>query len=324
MTIMGYRVGALLRGTGREVLEDGVPTLAAQTAYYFFFSLFPLLLFLTPLVGVFAEPAAVMRWVNLQLASMVGAEAFIPIRAAIESVVLAENAPGLVSTGALLAAWSGSNIFGALMGALNKAYDVEEERTWWARQLVRLGMFLLAAVILMIATIVMLGGEDVARWLGVELGLGGSAVRAWTVVQFPLAFLFLVALAFMLFYFLPNVRQQDWRAVLVAAVATTLLWVVATLLFRVYVQNFASFNKTYGTIGGIIALLTWMYYSMFVVLAGGELASELQHGTGSTKPARGAVYHGRVVSMAGPDTTSRDRSHRINPPKHEDEPRKTV
>ncbi|MBA3890975.1 MAG: YihY/virulence factor BrkB family protein [Gemmatimonadaceae bacterium] len=316
MIIKGYDVWALLKGTGREILDDNVPSLAAQTAYYFFFSLFPLLLFLTPLIAVVADADSVMGWVNTQLAAMVGAEAFIPLRAAIESVVFDENAPGLISMGALLAAWSGSLIFGALMTALNTAYDVEEERPFVRKQLVRLAMFLVAAVIVVLATIVLLGGEDIARFVGSLLGLQDTGIRMWNLIQFPLAFAFLVALAFMVFYFLPNVKQS-WRAVLVAAVVTTVLWILATLLFRLYVQNFANFNRTYGAIGGIIALLTWMYLSMFVVLCGGELASELQHGTGATRPVQGVIYHGRVVSMAGPDTSSINRSHRINPPKHE-------
>ena len=90
----------------------------------------------------------------------------------------------------------------------------------------------------------------------------------------------------MLFKLLPNV-QQRWSHVIIASTITTLLWIVATLIFRLYVQHFGSYNKTYGTIGGVIILLTWMYYSMFVVLVGGELASELHHGTGATEPHEG-------------------------------------
>jgi membrane protein len=303
MVIGGYRVGPLLRATGREILDDRVPTLAAQTAYYFFFSLFPLLLFLTPLVGLVADERTIMHFVETQLAAMVGPQAFAPVRAAIESAVFAESAPGIMSMGALLAAWSGSNIFGSLMAALNTAYDVTEERPWWKQQLVRLAMFLVAALTLLVATVVMLGGEDVARWLATNLGMRGTGQRVWSVAQFPLAFAFIVALAFLVFYFLPNVRQ-DWRKVLVAALVTTVLWLAATLLFRVYVQNFASFNRTYGTIGGIIALLTWMYYSMFVLLSGGELASELAHGTGAVRPLDGAVYRGRIVTDRPPGRPS--------------------
>jgi membrane protein len=247
------------------------------------------------------------------LATTVGPEAFVPIRAAIESVVFSESAPGIMSLGALLAAWSGSNIFGALTTALNTAYDVTDERPWWRKQLVRLGMFIVASVILVVATIVMLGGEDVARWIGSRLGIGATGVTIWNLIQFPLAFVVLVVLAFLVFYILPNVKQ-NWRAVLVAAIATTLVWIAATMLFRLYVQNFASYNRTYGTIGGIIALLTWMYLSMFVVLSGGELASELEHGTGAMEPTTGAVYLGRVVASDGPGRSSVERSYHTNPP----------
>ena len=106
----------------------------------------------------------------------------------------------------------------------------------------------------------------------------------------------------MVYYFLPNVKQ-DWRKVLIASTVMTVLWIAATLVFRLYVQYFPP-NPTYGFIGGVIILLTWMYYSMFVVLAGGELAAELQHGTGAVEAETGAVYHGRIVSDAPPDASS--------------------
>lgn len=303
MVIKGYDVASLLRSTGREIVRDRVPSLAAQTAYYFFFSLFPLLLFATPLIGLVADERAVLDFVQTRLAATVGPEAFIPLRAAIEGVVFSEGAPGLISTGALLAIWSGSNIFGALMEALNRAYDVTDERPWWKKQVVRVGMFLIAMLVVLAATVVMLGGEDVARYVGGLLGLPRSTVTLWNAVQFPLAFAFLVLLGFLTFYILPNVRQ-DWGPVLVAAVVTSVLWVLATLLFRVYVQNFASFNRTYGTIGGVIALLAWMYYTMLVVISGGELAAELAHGTAAVKPLKGVIFHGRVVSSGGPSQSS--------------------
>src|SRR5205085_4204838 len=119
-----------------------------------------------------------------------------------------------------------------------------------------------------------------ARWAGEALHLGAAGVSAWLVIQTVLAILLVVGLCVAIFKLLPNVSQRWWH-VFIAAVITTLLWVVATLLFRVYVQSFGSFNKTYGTIGAVIALLSWMYYSMFVLLSGGELASELHHGTGA-------------------------------------------
>ena len=120
------------------------------------------------------------------------------------------------------------------------------------------------------------------------------------------AVLLLIAQGALLFKLLPNVSQR-WSTVFVASVATTALWIVATLLFRLYVQHFGAYNKTYGTIGGVIALLTWMYYSMFVLLSGGELASEMHHGSGAVAPERGAVYHGRIVSEGAADRPSMSR-----------------
>jgi membrane protein len=302
MVIKGYNVGSLLKRTGKEILADGVPTLAAQTAYYFFFSLFPLLLFLTPLLSIVGERDQVMQFVMWQLQSLVKGDAVKPLAEAIHNVVYSENAPGLMSVGALLAAWSGSNIFGSLMTSLNTAYDVEDNRPWWKRQVLRLFVFVVAAVIMILATVTILAGEDIIDRVGMWIGIGHTGRLIWKVIQFPLAFSFLVGLGFMVYYFLPNVKQ-DWRKVIVASAIMTVLWILATLAFRMYVQYFPP-NPTYGFIGGIILLLTWMYYSMFVVLAGGEFAAELEHGTGAVEAETGAVYHGRIVSDSPPDASS--------------------
>jgi membrane protein len=309
MVIKGYNVGTLLKRTGKEVLADGVPTLAAQTAYYFFFSLFPLLLFLTPLLSVIGEREQVMGFIMTQLRSLVQGDAVKPFAEAIANIVYAENAPGVMSIGALLAAWSGSNIFGSLMSALNTAYDVEEDRPWWKRQLLRLGVFIVAAIIMILATVAMLGGEDIIDRVGGLIGLGHTGRFVWKIIQFPLAFAFLIALGTLIYYFLPNAKQ-DLKKVVVASAVMTLLWVIATLAFRVYIQYFPP-NPTYGIIGGVIILLTWMYYSMFVVLSGGELAAELHHGTGKGEAEAGAVYHGRIVSDSPPDASSAARTRQM-------------
>jgi membrane protein len=306
MVIRGYNVGTLLQRTGKEILADGIPTLAAQTAYYFFFSLFPLLLFVTPLLSLVGGRDQVMNFALAQLGSLVEGDSIKPIADAIRSAVYAENAPGLMSIGALLAAWSGSNIFGSLMTALNTAYDVEETRRWWKRQLLRLGVFIVAAIIMTLATVTILAGEDIIDRVGMFLGLGHTGRLVWKLIQFPLAFAFLIALGSIIYYFLPNLKQ-DWRKVLVASTIMTILWAVATLGFRLYLQYFPP-NPAYGLIGGVIILLTWMYYSMFVVLSGGELAAELHHGTGKAEAESGAVYHGRIVSDAPPDTSSATRT----------------
>jgi membrane protein len=305
MVIKGYRVGPLIKKTFREIGEDSVSTLAASAAYNFFFSLFPLLLFLAPLLSLAGDPQKMVGFLMGQLTSVMPADQVTAFRPILEKVVFAPSAPGLMSVGLLLAAWSGSNIFGTLMGALNTAYDVQESRSWIKQQAFRLLTFAVSAIIMVLSTIIFLEGEAVANWIGGLLDLGAATILVWKIVQYPLAIAGLVGLAFMIFYLLPNVKQHKGYA-LVGALVTTLLWILATLLFRLYVSHFPP-NPAYGLIGGVIILLTWMYYTMFVVLVGGELASELQHGTGAIAPDKGAVYVGRIVTASGPGSPSVER-----------------
>ena len=306
MIIKGFNVVPLVKKTVKEIWEDRIPSLAAETAYYFFFSLFPLLLFLTPLLGLVGNGQELMESLLLRLSSTLPADALSLLRKTLTEIIKSSGNAGIMSIGALLAGWSGSNIFGSLMDALNVAYDVTENRPWWKRQAIRLACLVLSGTIMLTATAVLVDGERIAGWAGEALHLGVLGVTAWMVIQTILALVLLVALCVTILKLLPCVSQR-WSHIIVVSVITTLLWVVATLLFRLYVQNFGSFNKTYGTIGGVIALLSWMYYTMFVVLSGGELASELHHGTGAVDPRSGAIYLGRIVSQEGPGTASMEK-----------------
>jgi membrane protein len=309
MIIKGYNVVPLLKQTAKEVGDDRIPALAAQTAYYFFFSLFPLLLFLTPLLGLIGNGQELMQSLLGRLSTTMPADTLSLVRRVLGEIITSSGGAGIMSVGVVLAGWSGSNIFGALMDALNVAYDVSETRSWWKRQLLRIGVLLIAGGIMILATAIFLDGERIARWVGNLLQLGDAAVAAWGVMQVVVAVALLVALGAIVYKLLPNV-QQRWSHVVVCSVITTALWIAATLVFRFYVQHFGSYNKTYGTIGAVIMLLTWMYYSMFVVLVGGELAAELHHGTGAIDPTKGAIYLGRIVSESGPGRPSLDKGRR--------------
>jgi membrane protein len=312
MEIRGYRVKPLLKKTGQEILDDNVLGLAAQTAYYFFFSLFPLLLFTTPLIGVFGDPQSIMDWVTRQADQVVPPDALGLVRGVVDDVVLSENAPGLISIGLVLAAWTGSNVFNNLIFALNRAYDVEESRPWWKQRLVALAAVVASGFFLLIAATIMLAGPEIIDAI-ISMMPGLERTRTvWLVVQYPIAFLLLVGMMWLIYYFLPNLRQSKTQVLVGALIAST-LWVLVTLAFRAYVVNFASYNKTYGTIGAVIILLTWMYLTMLVILAGGELNSELHHGTGATRPRRNAVYEGRVVTTRDPGRVSTDRVERVEP-----------
>lgn len=303
MTVLGYRVAPLAKQVGREVMKDNVLGLAAQTAYYFFLSLFPLLLFLAPMLGVFGNKERTFTMVLDQARGAVPADAFGIVEQVVRDVVLAPGAPGVMSVGALLALWAGSNIFSALMDALNTAYGVKETRPFWKRKLIAAACVVGAGGVLVSATIILVAGGDIVDAVADRIGLGAAGRTLWKVAPPVFALAALVAIAWVIYYFLPNVKQNR-RQVLAGAAVATALWILVTLAFRFYVQNFGSYNKTYGAIASVIVLLTWMYLSMLVVLIGGELNSEIHAGTGALVPRRGATLFGdRVATSAGRAST---------------------
>jgi membrane protein len=312
MVVKGYRVGPLLKKTGQEILDDNVLGLAAQTAYYFFFSLFPLFLFTAPLLSVLGDERVVFEWIISRVDRAIPASAIELVRGVVADVVFSESAPGLMSAGILLAVWAGSNVFGSLTHALNRAYDVEESRPWWRRKLMAIACVLASGICLGLATATLLAGTQIATWLRDNTSIGPTFESIWWILQYPLAFSMLVAMLFMTYYFLPNLKQHKGQ-VLVGAAAAALLWLLATLAFRAYVTNFGSYNKTYGTIGGVIVLLTWMYLTMLAILTGGELNAELHHGTGALDPRGGVIYAGRLVNATEPSRASTDRIDPVQP-----------
>ena len=312
MVLLGYRVGSVAKRTIKETLDDNLPGLSAQTAYYFFFSLFPLLLFVAPLLSLIGNKRDTFRLLESQLQQVMPSEGWAVIGSVIKDVVFAKNAPGLMSVGALLAIWSGSNIFSALIDALNTAYDVQDTRPWWKKKVIAVASVIGIGFVILVSTVMILAGDRITNWVADRLALEAGTRMLVSVVQIPIAFALLVTIAALSYYFLPNIRQSK-KQVLVGAVFTTVGWTIVTLALRLYVENFANYNATYGAIGGVIVLLTWMYFSMLVFLIGGEINSELHHGTGAVAPRAGLLYGSRIETAAAAGVPSLDRIERIEP-----------
>jgi membrane protein len=306
MVIKGYHVGQLLKEAGKAIWADNILTLAAAVAYNFFFSIFPLLLFAAPLLGLVGNKQVLFNWILQQLSTTVPPAAYAMLAGVARDVVFAPSAPGLVSIGALLTAYSASNIFGSLMGALNIAYHVKNDRrAWWRQRLIQLGMVVVAGGLLAIAAAVMMAGPNIVGIVAHLTHLGGLTKWGWMILQYPLAFAFLVVAFWLIYYILPDFPQHKKQIVVGATIAAA-LWVIATTLFRLYVVHFTTFNKAYGTIGGVLLLLTWMYYSMLVVLAGGELNAELAKGTAEVAPLPKTEYD-KQVAAAQSERAAQDR-----------------
>ena len=164
-------------------------------------------------------------------------------------------------------------MFVALTDALNRAYDVEEDRSFVRKRSIALGVMVGFLVLFIGASLTLIAGPQIAG----ALQLGGAADLAWTILQWPLALLFVVLAFFLVYYALPNRDQSSCKATLFKASAIgALLWLVATAGFRFYIANFGSYGETYGFVGAILVLLLWMYITATVILVGGEVASEME------------------------------------------------
>lgn len=266
----------ILLRTKDEMNADHVSVVAAGVAFFGLLAIFPSIVALISIAGLILDPAAIESQIE-SIASVLPEDAAGILRDQARSVASgATGAAGLASLiGIALALYSASKGMKTLMEGMNIAYDEEESRGFIALNLVALVLTLF----LIFGLLVALGFTVVAPALLGSLGLSEAAQTAVTWGRWPvLAVLTILGLAVVNRYG-PSREDPRWRWVSVGAVAATVLWIAGSLAFSVYVRNFGSYNETYGTLGGVIILLTWLWLSAFVVLMGAELNSEIEHQT---------------------------------------------
>ena len=266
--------GELLKRTAKDANEDDCLGLAAQLAYYFFFALFPALLFVLAL----ASFLPLTRFVDQMVAALrpiAPGQVLEFLRQQLERISNADSG-GILTVGVLGAMWSSSAALVAIIGSLNRAYDIEEARPWWRVRLTAIALTLSLAVLGVASFSLIVMGPTILGHLAPRLGLGAAFEWAWTILQWPVAF-FLVSTAIGLIYHFAPDAEQEWEWVTPGAVAATVLWVVASLVFKLYVSNFADYNAMYGTAGAVMVVLLWFYMSALAILLGAEMNAEIEH-----------------------------------------------
>jgi membrane protein len=254
-----------------EFKADDISNQAAKVAYYFFLSLPPAVMAVFGLTGLFGGERT-GDWLTGRLTTSLPAEASALVTGFVRDVVHGE-APGPLSIGLLLALWAGSNVFTALEDTLNTAFGITAERPFIRKKAVAMGMLAACAVLFLAGSAVLLAGGGISG----ALGLGDVGRTVWGVLQWPLGFALITATFWLIYYVLPNKDQRDCRMTLLRASAVAaVLFVVASVAFRLYISNFGSYSATYGLLGTVIVLLLWMYVTSFVILLGGEIASEME------------------------------------------------
>jgi membrane protein len=277
-----------------EVQEDDVLGLAAELAYKFFLALFPFLIFLTALGG-FAADAFHVEDPTQRILDQIGGALPNDARSLVETqlnqVVESQN-PTLLTIGIVGAIWAASGGVQAMMKAMNRAYGVPERRQFWKRYLLAVSITLLAGTAMIVAFLVMVTAEVWGKDIADAIGAGGAFEAVITWGRWPVvALILLVAIAFV-YWAVPNI-ELPFRWVSPGAVAFTAVWLVASYLFALYVAHGASYNATYGTLGGVVALLLWFYITSIVLLMGAEVNAVLEK---RAQPA--GMAHRQAVSEA--------------------------
>jgi membrane protein len=257
-----------------ELGEDEIVDRAAALSYYFLFALFPALLFLTALLGMLPIPGLMERLMEYVAQALPGDAASV-IRKTLEEIVRGSRG-SLLSLGALTALWASSNGMGSMMTALNVAYDVEDARAWWKRRLVSIALTLGFSLFILGGLIIMVFGPRLGRAVADRLGLGDVFTTVWSVASVPVAMLFVLVGIALVYYLAPAV-QQRWRWVTPGSAVALVLWLAMSYGLRVYVTQFANYNATYGSIGGVILLMLWLYLTGLALLLGAEINAEIEH-----------------------------------------------
>jgi membrane protein len=261
--------------TIKEALADDVFDLAAQQAYYFFFALFPALLFVIGIASFFPLQSLTGDVVNMlgRFAPQMVTEI---IAQAMQSLGK-QNSGGVLTFGFLVTIWSMSTAMTAIVTTLNAAYGVTESRPWWKVRAIAVILTVGIAIFIVVSMFLVLAGPAFAEHLAGRFGLGPAFTWTWWVAQWPVVLAMTVTAIGLVYYFAPDV-EQDWVWITPGAVFATIAWLVISLALKFYYQIVPSAaNPTYGVIGGIMVLLLWFYASGIALLLGAEMNAEIEH-----------------------------------------------
>ena len=271
----GLTLKELARRTWSETNEDNVFGTAAELAYYFLLALFPMLIFLTSLVGFMP---GVQEHIMNGLARVAPRDAMRLVSETLNDISQ-HRSGGLISFGVLATLWAASSGVDAVMGSLNRAYDAREGRSYWKQRLVAIGLTVMLALLVIGGTILIMFGDKFSAALAELFGLGATFAILWGIVDYALGFAFLLFGISIIYYFGPNTKQR-WRWITPGTLFAGLSGIVVSLLFSLYLRFAPSYSATYGSLGAVIVLMLWLYLLGLVLLVGGEINSEIEHASG--------------------------------------------
>ena len=268
---------ATLKRTVKEFSEDNMTDWAAGLTYYGLLSLFPALIALVSIVGIFGDPQTTTQKITdiiTQIGPQSAAETF---SGPIKSITKSSGTAGiLLIVGILGALWSASAYVGAYMRASNVVWETPEGRPFWKARPLQMAITLALIVMMVLIALGLVLTGPIVEAVAKPLGIGSTAVTIWEIAKWPVLVVLFALMLSILNYAAPNVKQRSFKLITAGSLFALVVWVVASALFAFYVANFGSYNKTYGTLGGLISLLVWMWITNVAILLGNELNAEIE------------------------------------------------
>lgn len=293
----------VVRRTLREFLKDQCTDLAAALTYYAVLAMAPALLAVVSLLGLVSDPQQTIDQLLEIVAGVAPASALETIEPILTRLTEAPAAGFALVTGLVVALWSASGYVAAFSRGMNRVYEIDEGRPIWK---LRTALLLVTLVLVVIAVLVVAAAVlsgDVARSVGQVVGLSGTAVTVWNIAKWPVVVALVVVAIAILYHFTPNVRQPKFRWTSVGAVLALVVWLLASLGFGFYVASFSSYDRTYGSLTGVIVFLLWLWISNLTLLFGAELDAELERG----RQLQGGIEAERTIQLPPRDTRASEK-----------------
>jgi membrane protein len=272
----------LARRTIKGCVEDDVLNLAAELGYYFMFALFPALLCVVAIASFFPLQHFTDDVVQM-LGPVLPSAGLTIIKDQMLRLAEGKNG-GLLSLGVLAALWTTAVAMVGVIDALNRAYHIDERRPWWRVRMTAILLTIAMAFFIVISFTLVVAGPQLADKLANSFGLGEAFSMTWKVAQWPIVF-GLVSFGIGLVYFFAPDAEQDWVWVTPGSIVATLLWLLVSIGFRVYVVHFGNYDAMYGAIGAAIVLMTWLYLSGLVIVVGAEMNAQIEEASPWAKAA---------------------------------------
>jgi membrane protein len=265
-------IGSILNKTCQNIRANHTMTIAAGLSYYFVMSLFPLLILAASIVSLLPIPN-LFDTILAAMQRVIPADSMGLVRGIVNDVITPSKR-SFLTIGLLGTLWTASSGFANLIEALDVAYNVPETRPFYQTRALAVGLIFVIGGLLVLGAVSLFLGPEFGTWVAAKLHLSWMFAMMWPYLRWTISVAFAIVAVELMFFWAPNVKQRFWATLPGAAVGVG-FWIATSYVLGLYFQHFAHFNRTYGALGGAVALMVWLYWSWFFILVGAEINSEL-------------------------------------------------